>query len=43
MECSEVWAGAANCYLDMLDKLKMQTCRDVASSPAASLEPMTLF
>ena len=35
-----VWAGAPNCYLDLLDKLKKQICRTVGLSLAASCEPL---
>ena len=34
------WAGAPNCYLDMLDKLQKRVCRTVVSTFAASLEPL---
>ena len=33
-----VWAGAPNCYLDLLDKLQKRICRIVGPSLAASLE-----
>ena len=35
-----VWAGAPNCYLELLDKLQKQICRTVGPSLAASLEPL---
>ena len=38
--CCHVWAGAPSCYLELLDKLKKQTCRTVGPSLAASLEPL---
>ena len=38
--CCHVWAGAPNCYWELLDKLQKQVCRTVASSLAASLEPL---
>ena len=34
------WAGAPNCYLELLDKLQKQICRTVGRSLAASLESM---
>ena len=37
--CCDVWAGAPNCYLDLLDKLQKRICRIVGPSLAASLEP----
>ena len=37
--CCHVWAGAPNCYLELLDKLQKQICRTVGPSLAASLEP----
>ena len=36
--CCHVWAGAPNCYLELLDKLQKQMCRTVGPSLAASLE-----
>ena len=33
-----IWAGAPSCYLELLDKL--QICRTVGPSLAASLEPL---
>ena len=38
--CCHVRAGAPSCYLELLDKLKKQTCRTVGPSLAASLEPL---
>ena len=38
--CCYVWAGAPNCYLELLDKLEKRICRTVGSSLAASLEPL---
>ena len=38
--CCHVWAGAPNCYLELLDKLKKWICRIVGPSLAASLEPL---
>ena len=38
--CCHVWAGAPNCYLELLDKLKQQICRNIGSSLAPSLEPL---
>ena len=35
-----VWAGAPNCYLELLDKLQNRTCRTVGPSLAAYLEPL---
>ena len=35
-----IWAGAPNCYLDLLDKLQKQICRTVGPSLAVSLEPL---
>ena len=37
---SYVWAGATNCYLELLDKLQKWICRTVGPSLAASLEPL---
>ena len=33
-----VWAGAPNCYLELLDKIQNQICRTVGHSLAPSLE-----
>ena len=41
--CCHVWAGAPNCYLELLDKLQKQICRTVGPSLAASLEPLAHF
>ena len=38
--CCHVWAGAASCYLELLDKLQKWICRIVGPSLAASLEPL---
>ena len=38
--CCHVWAGAPNCYLELLDKIQKRICRTVGSSLAASLEPL---
>ena len=38
--CYHVWAGAASCYLELLDKLQKQICRTVGLSLADSLEPL---
>ena len=38
--CSHVWAGAPNCYLELLNKLQKQICKNVGPSLAASLEPL---
>ena len=38
--CCHVWAGAASCYLKLLDKLQKQICRVLCPSLAASLEPL---
>ena len=35
--CCHVWAGAPNCYLELLDKLEKQICRTIAPSIATSL------
>ena len=35
--CCHVWAGAPNCYLELLDKLQKGMCRTVGPSLAASL------
>ena len=37
--CCHFWAGAAICYLELLDKLQKQIYRTVGPSLAASLEP----
>ena len=39
--CCHVWAGAPSCYLELLDKLRKQTCGAVDPSLAAFLEPLT--
>ena len=39
--CSHTWAGAPNCYLELLDMLQKQICRTIGSSLAASLELLT--
>ena len=38
--CCHVWAGAPNCYLELLDKLQKRICRTVGPSLATSLEPL---
>ena len=38
--CCRVWAGAPNCYLELLDKLQKRICGTVGPSLAASLEPL---
>ena len=38
--CCHVWAGAPNCYLELLDKLQKQIYRTVGAFLAASLEPL---
>ena len=38
--CCHVWAGAPNCYLELLDKLQKRIYRTVDLSLAASLEPL---
>ena len=38
--CCHVWAGTPSCFLELLDKLQKQISRTVASSLAASLEPL---
>ena len=38
--CCHVWAGAPNCYLELLDKLQKRIYRTVGPSLAASLEPL---
>ena len=35
-----VWVGAASCYLELLNKLQKQICRNIGRSLAASLEPL---
>ena len=40
-DCSHIWAGAPNCYLELLDKLQKWICRIAGPSFAASLEPLT--
>ena len=36
--CRNVWAGAPNCYLELLDKLQKGICGTVGPSLAAYLE-----
>ena len=38
--CCHILAGAASCYLELLDELQKQMCRTVGPSLAASLEPV---
>ena len=38
--CCHVWAGAASCYLELLDKLQKWICRTVGPSLGTSLEPL---
>ena len=38
--CCHVWAGAPNCYLELLDKLQKWIWRTVGPSLAASLQPL---
>ena len=38
--CCHVWAGAPNCYLELLDKLQKRIFRTVGPSLAGSLEPL---
>ena len=38
--CCHVWAGAPNCYLELLDKLQKRICNTVDPSLAAFLEPL---
>ena len=38
--CCHFWAGAPNCYLEMLNKLQKQTYRTVDPSLAVFLEPL---
>ena len=37
--CCHIWAGAPDCYLELLDKLQKRICRAVGPSLAASPEP----
>ena len=38
--CCHAWAGAPNCYLDLLDKLQKWICRTIGLSLAASFETL---
>ena len=38
--CCQIRAGAASCYLELLDKLQKRICRNVGPSLAASLAPL---
>ena len=38
--CCHVWAGSPSCYLELLDKLQKQICRNFGTSLAAFLEPL---
>ena len=38
--CCNVWTGAPNCYLELLDNLQIRICRTVGPSFSASLEPL---
>ena len=40
--CCHVWAGAPNCYLELLDKLQQRICRTGGPSLAVSLEPLVI-
>ena len=37
------WAGAPDCFMDMLDKLQERVCMTIDSSVAASFELMVLW
>ena len=41
--CSHIWAGAPNCYLELLDKLQKGICRTVGPSFATFLEPLAHY
>ena len=38
--CCNAWAGASNCYLDMLGKLQKQVLKAVGPKLVASIEPL---
>ena len=38
--CCHVWAGAPNCYLELLDNQQKRICLTVDPSFSASLEPL---
>ena len=38
--CCHVWAGAPNCFQELLDKLQKWICKTVGPSLAYSLEPL---
>ena len=38
--CCRVWAGAPNCYLELLDKLQKWICRTIGPPLATSPEPL---
>ena len=38
--CCHVWAGASNCYLDMLGKPQKQVFKTVGPKLVASIEPL---
>ena len=38
-----VWAGAPNCYMDMLDKLQKWVCRTIVPAFTVSLEPVAHY
>ena len=38
--CCYIWAGAPNCYLELLDKLLKRICRTVGPSLTTSLDPL---
>ena len=40
--CYHVWAGAPNCYLDILDKLQKWVCMTVGPTLATSLESLAI-
>ena len=41
--CCYVWAGAANCILELLDKLQKGICRTVGPSLESNLASLRLF
>ena len=38
--CSQVWAGAPSCFLELLEKLQKRICRTTGPSFVASVEPL---
>ena len=42
IECCHIWAGAPNCYLELLDKLQKRIYRTVGPSLSTSIELLAI-